>query len=98
MSEQQSRATGFRVGGAKGEPGPIEWLGPAVVSADEALHPAPTESEPEIGVIEATEWLLQFLQYAPRRATEGLTAARAAGMRERALGPANKPAKVEAET
>jgi hypothetical protein len=76
--------------------GTIEWLGPVPLSADDALNPtAAGDVAPPPGVIEATDWLLRYLQAGPRRATEVVAAAREAGISERTLERAKKEAGVE---
>ena len=90
-------AQGYRVVGTEGGAGVVEWTGPVGLTADEALRPAKVEepkAEP-VGVIPATEWLMEYLRGGPRPAVEVYEAAVARGISERTLERAKGPAQVQ---
>jgi hypothetical protein len=72
----------------------IEWIDVLDLTADELLHPKPEPKRPEIGVLQAAEWLFEKLRDGPRPAKEIIEAALAAGISERTLERAKGPASV----
>lgn len=72
----------------------IEWIDVLDLTADELLHPKPEPKRPEIGVLQATEWLFEQLRDGPRPAKEVIEAALARGISERTLERAKGPADV----
>jgi hypothetical protein len=92
-------ALGYRVIGTDAGAGVVEWMGPVGLTADEALRPARVE-EPEsvaLGLIPATEWLMEFLRGGPRSALDVYQAAAAEGISERTLIRAKEPAAVQSK-
>jgi AAA domain len=88
-------ALAYRIVGNDSGIATIAWEGPIDLTADEALNPPPTKDDkPSMSTILATEWLMAALKDGPRPASEIARAAEAAGISERTLDRAKKPAHV----
>jgi AAA domain len=72
----------------------VEWTDILEMTADEALHPTDEPKQPEIGVLRAVEWLVEYMSVGARPAREVIDAALAAGISERTLERAKGPADV----